>query len=140
MQFEPKSEREILESEVWKKGEYEFEIVSAVEKLSKNTSKPMIELKVKLSNPKGQQRLLTDYLLPQMAKKFRHAANACGLIDKYDSGTLYDSDFVGKKGKLELDVERDKTKRYPDKNVVKDYIVPGASPAPGVGLEQFTHV
>jgi hypothetical protein len=82
----------------------------------------MIELKVKVSGPDGSARIITDYLVEQRAYKLRHAAEACGLLDKYNTGCLTNSDFRKKRGKLKLGIEKDKTGKYPDKNVVADYV------------------
>jgi hypothetical protein len=122
MIFEPKTEQEIVESKLWSKGEYAFEIVDASEKNSKSSGKPMIELKVKLSDGKGAGRTITDYLLAETPEKLRHCADACGVLDRYDTGSLSGNDFRGKRGKLKLGIEKDKKKIYPDKNVVLDYV------------------
>jgi hypothetical protein len=121
MTFEPKTEQEIAESKLWAKGEYAFEIVDAEEKTSKASGKPMIELKVRLSDGKAG-RTITDYLLAETPEKLRHCADACGLLDRYDTGSLSGNDFRAKRGKLKLGIEKDKKKIYPDKNVVLDYV------------------
>ena len=95
MTFEPKTEQEIAESKLWSKGEYGFEIVDASEKNSKTSGKPMIELKVKLYDGKGTGRTITDYLLAETPEKLRHCADACGLLDKYNTGALSGGDFRG---------------------------------------------
>jgi hypothetical protein len=40
--------------------------------------------------------------------------------DKYLAGVLSEDDFVGKRGRLEIGVQR--SKDYPTKNVVTDYL------------------
>jgi hypothetical protein len=122
MNFKPCTEQEIAEMKLWPKGEYPFEILNALEKASKKSGKPMIELRLKLSNGKGQAKSIKDYLMPQMPEKLRHAAIVCGLLDKYLSGSLSDVDFVGRTGRLRLGVEKDKGGQYPPKNVVLDYV------------------
>ena len=126
MTFEPKTEQEIAESKLWSKGEYGFEIVDASEKNSKRSGKPMIELKVKLYDGKGAGRTITDYLLAETPEKLRHCADACGLLDRYNTGNLSGNEFRGKRGKLKLGIEKDKKKTYPDKNVVLDYVCASA--------------
>jgi hypothetical protein len=37
---------------------------------------------------------------------------------------LVGPDFIGKTGKVSLAVEKDKTRKFPDRNVVRDYVVP----------------
>ena len=120
MEFKPRTEQEIQDSKLWKKGDYDFEIVDAEEKQSK-AGKTMIELRLRITDGKNA-RTISDYLLDETAGKLRHAASACGLLAKYDSGALADSDFKGKRGKLLLGVEKDRKKVYPDKNVVLDYV------------------
>jgi hypothetical protein len=122
MNFEPKTEKEIAESKLMPKGEYDFEVVDAFEKLSKSSGKPMIELKLKLLHGKGG-RTITDYLPAERQEKLRHAADACGLLDKYNAGSVSNGDFLGKRGRLKLGIEKDKTHTYPDKNVVLDYVI-----------------
>jgi hypothetical protein len=84
----------------------------------------MIELTVRVFKPDGSFSLVTDYLLESMAYKLRHAAVACGLEKTYDAGTLKADDFIGKEGMLKLNIQKDKNGQYPDRNSVKDYIVP----------------
>ena len=97
-------------------------IMEAVEKVSQSGHNPMIELKVKISRADGASRVIPDYLVEQRAEKLKHAAAACGLLDKYESGSLPGSDFRGKRGKLKLAVEKGKN-GYPDRNVIADYMV-----------------
>jgi hypothetical protein len=135
MQFRPRTEKELAESRLMAKGVYDFEIVDALERTSKSSGKPMIELKVKVTRPDGTARFITDYLLEQRAEKLRHAAAACGVLDRYEEGSLSNSDFHQKRGKLKLGVEKDKTRTYPDKNVVIDYLPPAGS---AVDYSSFT--
>ena len=134
MNFNPKTEKEIAESKLMPKGEYDFEVVDAFEKLSKSSGKPMIELRLKVSNG-NNGRTLTDYLSIDRQEKLRHAADACGLLDKYNAGSVSNSDFRGKRGRLKLGIEKDRTHTYPDKNIVLDYVIAsrlseGAGPSP----------
>ena len=135
MEFKPRTEKELAESRLMAKGIYDFEIVDALETTSKSSGKPMIELKVKVIRPDGTARLITDYLLEQRAEKLRHAAAACGVLDRYEEGSLSNSDFHQKRGKLKLGVEKDKTRTYPDKNVVVDYLPPAGA---AVDYSSFT--
>lgn len=138
MIFEPKTEQEIIEGKLWPKGEYGFEVVEASEKNSKASGKPMIELKLKLSDGKGHGRTISDYLLAETPEKLRHAADACGLIDRYNTGNLAGNEFRGKRGKLKLGIEKDRKKVYPDKNVVLDYVCASApAKTEGGGLLSF---
>jgi hypothetical protein len=66
--------------------------------------------------------VIPDYLVEKRAEKLKHAAAACGLLDKYETGSLPASDFRGKRGRLKLAVEKGKN-GYADRNVVADYLV-----------------
>jgi len=136
MNFQPRTEKEIAESKLWPKGEYDFEVVEAFEKVSQSGGNPMIELKLRLSNGKGPARTVSDYLLAETPEKLRHAADACGVLDRYDSGKLSDTDFRGKRGRLKLGIEKDRKHKYPDKNVVLGYVCAsgGATLRSGVHL------
>jgi len=123
MKFTPKSEKEIAEEKLLPEGTYPFEISKGEDKVSKSGNE-MIELLVRVFKPDGNFLLVSDYLLESMAYKLRHAAEACGLLHEYESGTLLGSNFIGKTGELKLGIQKDKNGTYPDKNVVKDYIVP----------------
>jgi hypothetical protein len=120
MTFEPKSEKEIADGRLLPKGEYDFEIIDATEKKSA-ANNDMIELKVRVSDGTGHSRTLTDYLIPKRPEKLRNCCAACGFLDKYESGSLSDDDFPGKRGKLKLGIE--KKRGYPDRNVVAAYLV-----------------
>jgi hypothetical protein len=121
MNFQPKTEQEIAENKLWPRGDYDFEIMDAREKNS-GAGNEMIELKVKITRPDGSSRVVTDYVLPKRPEKFLHCCAACGLLDKYRKGLVADDDFVAKRGKIKLGIEKDRKHTYPDKNVVLDYI------------------
>jgi hypothetical protein len=120
MQFRPSTETEIATNKVWPRGVYDFQVVEAEEKLSANKGNPMIELRIEVTRSDGATRFIRDYLLAQRPEKLLHAAAACGVSDKYQNGLLGPDDFVGKRGSLKLGIE--KSKNYPDKNVVVDYL------------------
>jgi hypothetical protein len=120
MNFQPRTEQQIQDAKLWKKGEYAFEIADAIERQSK-AGKTMIELRLRITDGKNE-RIISDYLLDETAGKLRHCAAACSLLDKYEQGSLSDKDFKGKRGHLVLGVEKDRAKVYPDKNVVLDYV------------------
>lgn len=134
MNFKPYTEQEIADRKLWPKGDYAFEITDAAEKVSQQGGNPMIELKVKISRPDGLPRIITDYLLEKAPEKFRHCCEACGLLGKYETGILSNDDFVGKRGRLRLAIEKaKKNSGYPDRNVIADYGGNGAS-SPGSGF------
>ena len=120
MKFNPIREQANAEQELWENGEYEFEIIDATEKVSKSGN-AMIELRVRISKPDGASHTISDYLLAKRMGKLRNASVACGLLDKYQRGDLSDENFVGKRGRLRLAVEKSKN-GYPDHNVVAYYL------------------
>jgi hypothetical protein len=122
MNFQPKTEQEIQDAKLWKKGEYDFAVEDGTDKTS-SKGHPMIELKLRLSDGKGKSRVLTDYLLAETPEKLRHCASACGLLDSYDTGSIAGPDFRGKRGRLKLIVEKAKN-GYGPKNAVGDYVCP----------------
>ena len=124
MKFTAQSEKEIAEAGMLPEGQYPFEISQAEEKLSK-AGNEMIVLTVRVYKPDGTFNLVTDYLMESMAYKLRHCAEACGLVERYESGELDETLFVGKTGTLKLGIQKDKTGQYADRNSVKDYIVDG---------------
>jgi len=136
MQFTPKTDEEIKQAEkeraeksLWPKGEYDFEIQDATDEISKNGNE-MIKLVIKAYNNEGKSQLLFDYLLASIDYKLRHACYGMGLGEYYEDGNLNAQDFIGKTGKVLLDIQPAKDS-YPAKNVVKDYVVSDAAkPAP----------
>lgn len=122
MNFKPQTEKQIAEGRLFQVGTYDFEILHTADKSSMKSGDEMIELKVRVSDQSGVSRIITDYLLAKTPRKLRHAAEVCGVLDKYSMGSLSSVDFSGKRGKLKLEIEKDKTNKYPDKNVVADYI------------------
>ncbi len=121
MIFEPKTEKELTDSRLLPKGIYDFEIEDAWEKKSAANNE-MIEIRVRVSNGNGLSRTLRDYLVAKRLEKLLHCCAACGLADKYRNGCLSDDDFVGKRGRLRLGVE--KKRGFPDRNVIEDYVSP----------------
>lgn len=124
MRFTPKTEKEIQEENLWPTGEYAFEILEAENAVSKSGN-DMIKLKVAIYNDDGNRRVAIDYLMEAISYKLRHACEACGLLEKYETGFLEAGDFIGKTGFLRLGVQKDKNGQYPDKNAVNDYLKPG---------------
>ena len=83
MKFNPVREQAmadqaIADKEIWEKGVYQFEIVDAMEKVSRSGNE-MIELRVKVSRPDGASRIISDYLLAKQMGKLRNASASCGL-------------------------------------------------------------
>ena len=122
MQFNPCTEQEISDRKLLPKGDYDFEILDAWEKTSE-AGNPMIEVKVRVSrNGSNLTRVLSDYLHAKKPEKLRHCCAACQLVEEYQSGSLHDDDFKGKRGRLRLAVERGRN-GYASRNVIEDYLV-----------------
>lgn len=126
MQFQPKSEQEIVEENLWPAGEYDYEIVAAYDKTSKSGNE-MIELKVVIYNDQGKSQHISDYLLEGVPLKLRNAAYANGLGADYESGELRSRDFEDKTGVCRVGIQKDKAGQYPDKNVIYDYLMKDAA-------------
>jgi hypothetical protein len=122
MEFKPCDEQELVDRKLLPKGDYDFEFIDAWEKTSE-AGNPMIEVKVRISrNGSGLTRVLADYLHSKKPEKLRHCCAACGLMAEYESGSLNDEDFKGKRGRLRLAVERGRN-GYASRNVIEDYLV-----------------
>ena len=119
MQFQPRTDKEIEESQLLPRGEYAFHIIEATEKASL-AGNAMIELRVRVSKD-GYARILHDYILPQRPAKFRNCCIACNVEDKYLVGSVRDDDFLGKRGKVRIGVERAK-RGFSHRNVIVDYL------------------
>jgi hypothetical protein len=122
MKITPKTPEEIASMQVFPKGTYQFEVIEGCDKVSQ-AGNDMLELRLKVTDASGASRFVTDYLLEKVPIKLRRAAEACLLLQQYEAGELSGKDFVGKTGKLTLTIEKDKNKKFPDKNVVADYVV-----------------
>lgn len=125
MKFEPKTENEIAAAGLWPKGSYDFEVVEATEKVSQKGN-DMVELIVRLYDSEGKTRKIYDWLVSTDggAYKIRHFAEATGMLAQYEKGTLLASDMVGRAGRCEVVISKDKTNQFPDKNSISDYLKP----------------
>ncbi len=119
MNFTPKNENEL--SNLLPDGEYDFEVIDAQDKKSQKSGADMIMLKIAIWQGDRISCYLFDYLLESVAFKLRHCCDACGLLDKYQSGSLDATQFIGRTGKAKIIIQKDKTGQYPDKNAIKDY-------------------
>lgn len=131
LNFAPKTDEELNEELLWPKGNYGFKVIQAANEISKS-GRNMIKIKLDVFNDNGQNQHVYDYLMAEpvnMMFKLRHACYACGLEEKYESGSLSAIDFEGCTGEIELVIREDKSGKYPPKNAVADYIVPEKTPA-----------
>lgn len=117
----PLSEKQLAEGDLIPKGTYDFLVLDAEETISKSGN-DMIKLKIRIFMPDGRERVIFDYLLEAMEFKTGHFAEATGLLDKYQNGSIDAHDCLGKSGKCKIIIQSDKEGKYPDKSVIGDYI------------------
>jgi hypothetical protein len=133
MKVQPITEAEAIPPMLFKRGLYDFEILDAREKVS-SKGNDMIELNLVVYDTEGKKRFLYDYLVSSegMAYKLRHFSAAVGLLPQYEKGELKAADMLGKVGRCQIGIQKDKFGQYPDKNIVSDYVASklGALPAP----------
>lgn len=127
MRVTPKSEAEIASENLLTAGIYDFEVVKAEDQVSKASGNDMIKLTLHVYDADGTEHLVFDYLLDAMAAKLRHAAEVFGMLAKYERGALISDEMVGKTGKVNIIVRKNKDPQYADQNAVKDYVI-GSSP------------
>lgn len=116
MVFRPRTEK-YLQDKLFPHGEYPFHIIEATETTS-HAGNRMIYVGVLISK-NGHTRVVRDYILPQRPAKFRSACIACGV--DYLSGRVTDEDFLGKRGRAIVGIERAK-KGFPRRNVIVSYL------------------
>ena len=129
MEFKAKTEAELIEDSLAPAGEYDFQVLSAVEKISKKGN-PMMEIKLGLFRDGTLKNHVFDYLLESFPKKLRHFCAAIGMIRSYEEGKLEAARCVGQVGRAKIIIRKDDPS-YPPSNAVADYIAADASkPAP----------
>lgn len=127
MKFKPKSEKELAEANLWPVGDYAFEILESEDATDKNGN-DMLKLKVKVFKESGQSQNIFDYVSGTwMEFKLRHLAECANLLEDYEGGELAAYDLVGKTGLCKVNVSKDKTGQYPDKNGIADYLPNGTA-------------
>ncbi len=135
--YTPMSEEQAMRErfELLNDGEYHATIKSATLKNSQSGN-PMFEVYLDVYNEIGKPHALKDYLVftNKMMWKVRHCAEATNLIKEYEDQKFAPELILNKNIKVLLSKQEgniipdDKLKgkpsgsRYPDKNVVLDYI------------------
>lgn len=131
MRFQPKTENEVAGAGLFPKGTYDFEVAEAADKVS-SKGNDMTELVVRVFDKDGKNKKVFDWLVDTEggAYKIRHFAEASGMLAEYEKGELMAEDMIGKTGRCEIIIQKDKTGAYPDKNAITDYLKgePGAAP------------
>lgn len=123
MKHKPMTDEQLAALGLMEDGIYDFEVIAAENKVS-SKGNDMMEIKLNVFDSEGEPRSKRDWIMPQMAKKFKHFHNACDIMDKYNAGTLEPEDVIGKTGKLMI-----KTEPYTNKdglqvmsNKIDDYV------------------
>lgn len=129
MKTTPKTDEQLDAERMLPAGEYDFTVVSAVEKMSKSNNE-MIELTLTIFSGVGE-RTMKDWLLDKLAWKVKHFAYAVGVEAAYEAGGLDASTLVGRSGKVVIKQGK-ANGDFSARNEVKDYVVPvaGAAPTP----------
>jgi hypothetical protein len=85
MRFTPVSEEQA--AGVWPKGEYDALVTEAVEKTSKSSNNPMIELTVLVYGPEGKEKSIRDWLVSTDGgqAKIQRFCKSAGLWDMYQA-------------------------------------------------------
>lgn len=131
MSYTPKTRDQLEKESLLPEGIYDFEIIETSDRPSKKGNE-MIMLKFCVFDEDGGQHYIFDYIVFGNnfgERKLHHAAEACGLMNTYDSGKLIASDFMGCAGKM-LVKQQDGTGEFPAKNIVGDYVPPSATDKP----------
>jgi hypothetical protein len=105
---------------------YEAEISDASEQQSRRGN-DMMKVTVIVDDGAGGQRTFTDYLTDTNlgGVKFRHACAARGVLAKFESGLIDQSDFPGPL-RVRIGVEKGKAGFGP-RNVIEDYAAADSS-------------
>jgi hypothetical protein len=120
------SDDEIQSMNLVPEGQYNFEVVKATDKVSKQGN-AMLELQLKIWDSSGKERIVFDYLvgIPAMVYKIKNFCQTTGLTEKYNMGSFSAHDCLNKRGTAYIVVQKGSMKIdggfYPDKNSVKDY-------------------
>lgn len=123
MKFHPLTEQEIRDNKYLPTGTYFFTIKAAEEKLPAGGTHA-IELQLTVARGDGRIYPLRDTLSSRNIDKLRALCLACGLIDKYQQGTITPADLVQKTGHARVFLTAPRGE-YPEKNVISTYIAKG---------------
>ena len=118
MKFTPKNEEELAVEGLLPEGTYDFEVIEAENKISKQGNE-MIVLKLKVYDESGGFRFITDYLLEAFLPKLLAFAKVTGTRRAYDAGEFTAYDCQGCAGKVQIKLVP--AGEYPAKNEVKFY-------------------
>jgi hypothetical protein len=134
--FIPMTEEEINRAGLVDDGVYDFNIVNCERKVSK-ANNPMAKLTIEFWDKEGRVHTIYDYLVFSKIglniRKVKHFCDAVGLQDKYLLGQVPE-ELDGYSGKARIVIQIGKEiehkdlngkpagSKYPDRNIVDDYI------------------
>ena len=135
--YEPMSEQDAMKArfQLLEDGEYEAVIEKAEARLS-STGNNMIEVHLNVYDATGKPNPIRDYWVftPNMMWKAIHGSDSAGLAKEYEERKFHPDMLPGRNVRVILGLQRgneipaDKLNgkppgsRYPDKNVVQDYV------------------
>lgn len=124
MNYKPATQKQVNEARLVPSGDYDFEIVKAEPKASKEKQRPMLIVNHKIFVGESFRFINQMFMLDDDSfGKLRNLCECVGLLEKYEAGTLEPQDLVATAGKLKLKVGYDDF-RGEDVNKVTRYIVP----------------
>ena len=117
----PKTEKEIVEMNLLPDGWYPITIDKAEEKVSKKGNE-MLVLNLRVYKDEGFS-FVTDYIVDNdfSARKLRHLAEMCDLLDEYEGGGLDAASLPGREGYARVGIQKSKDAQFADKNVIWDF-------------------
>lgn len=129
MRFTPVSEE--TAAGVWPKGEYDALVTEAIEKTSKSSGNPMIELTLTVYGQGGEEKSLRDWLVSTDGgqAKIQRFCKSAGLWDMYQAGELSADSCKDANIRVKLGAD-DGGDEYPPKNTVRDYMPKTVAPKP----------
>lgn len=106
LQYNIWTEEQDLSRNLIQAGIYGFKVVNIIRKLTAKGNYEMLEVDLQLVDKSGLDKRLRDWIIimDTMGWKLRHFAATCGLLEKYESGTLDSRDFMGKSGSVKVGV------------------------------------
>lgn len=108
-------------SNVLPEGEYDAELVSVRDKISKTSGNEMQEWTLKIYSPSGKESTVFDYMVPPKGVyKLSQLSKAVGKHDEFKAGQFQADNCVGVPIRVMLDIEEGG--KFEDKNRVVKYL------------------
>lgn len=124
MNFKPMTDEEIALANLIKDDTECFaEVKEANDHVSKDSGKESIKLKLNVWDNATNRGYIDVYLTPSFMKLFKHACTSMLSQEQYESGNIQAIDFQGKSCNVIIGIQKDKNGKYPDKNVIKDFLI-----------------